>query len=39
MLICRNAEEVHGQRKVGNPWYRWSDERPRQLYDEIQLLH
>ena len=20
MLICRNAEGVHGQRKVGNPW-------------------
>jgi len=20
MLICRNAEEVHGQRRVGNPW-------------------
>jgi len=22
MLICRNAEEVHGQRKVGNSWCR-----------------
>jgi len=22
MLICRNAEGVHGQRKVGNPWVR-----------------
>jgi len=21
MLICRNAEGVHGKRKVGNPWY------------------
>jgi len=21
MLICRNVEGVHGQRKVGNPWY------------------
>jgi len=21
MLICRNAEEVHGQRKVGNAWF------------------
>jgi len=20
MLICRNADWVHGQRKVGNPW-------------------
>jgi len=20
MLICGNAEGVHGQRKVGNPW-------------------
>ena len=20
MLICRNTEGVHGQRKVGNPW-------------------
>jgi len=20
MLICRNAEGVHGKRKVGNPW-------------------
>jgi len=20
MLICRNAEGVHGQRNVGNPW-------------------
>jgi len=20
MVICRNAEWVHGQRKVGNPW-------------------
>jgi len=22
MVICRNAEEVHGQRKVGNPCMR-----------------
>jgi len=22
MVICRNAEEVHGQRKVGSPWAR-----------------
>ena len=22
MFICRNAEGVHGQRKVGNPWSR-----------------
>jgi len=22
MLICPNAEGVHGQRKVGNPWYK-----------------
>jgi len=22
MLICRNAEGVHGKSKVGNPWYR-----------------
>jgi len=22
MLICRNADEVHGQRNVGNPGYR-----------------
>jgi len=22
MLICRNAEGVHGQRKVGKPWHR-----------------
>ena len=22
MLACRNAEGVHVQRKVGNPWYR-----------------
>jgi len=22
MLICRNAEGVHGQRKVYNPWRR-----------------
>jgi len=22
MLICRNADGVHGQRKVGNPWAR-----------------
>jgi len=22
MLICRNAEWVHGQRKVENPWFR-----------------
>jgi len=22
MLICRNSERVHGQRKVGNPWFR-----------------
>jgi len=22
MLICRNAEGVHGQRNVGNPWVR-----------------
>jgi len=22
MLICRNAEGVHGKRKVGNPWAR-----------------
>jgi len=21
MLICPNAEGVHGQRKVGKPWY------------------
>jgi len=21
MLICRNAEGVHGKKKVGNPWY------------------
>jgi len=21
MLICRNVEGVHCQRKVGNPWY------------------
>ena len=20
MLICRNAEGVHGKKKVGNPW-------------------
>jgi len=20
MLICQNAEGIHGQRKVGNPW-------------------
>jgi len=24
MLICRNAEGVHGQRKVGNCWWRRS---------------
>jgi len=24
MLICGNAETVHGQRKVGNPWSRVS---------------
>jgi len=24
MLICRNAEGVHGQRKVGNCWCRRS---------------
>ena len=23
MLICRNAEGVHGNRKVGNPCARW----------------
>jgi len=22
MLICRNAEGVHGWKKVGNPWFR-----------------
>jgi len=22
MLICRNAEGVHGKKNVGNPWYR-----------------
>jgi len=22
MLICRNAEGVQGQRKVGNPWFK-----------------
>jgi len=22
MLICRNAQGVHGQKKVGNPWFR-----------------
>jgi len=22
MLICRNAKEVHSQRKFGNPWCR-----------------
>ena len=22
MFICRNAEEVHGKQKVGNPWFR-----------------
>jgi len=22
MLICRDAERVHGQRKVGNVWFR-----------------
>jgi len=21
MLLCRNAEGVHGQRNVGNPWF------------------
>jgi len=26
MIICRNAEGVHGQRKVGNPWARpWNN--------------
>jgi len=24
MLVCRNAEGVHGQEKVGNPWFRTS---------------
>jgi len=24
ILICRNAEGVHGQRKVGNAWFRRS---------------
>jgi len=23
MIICRNAEGVHGQRKFGDPCYRW----------------
>jgi len=22
MLICRNAEGVHGKKKVGNPWFK-----------------
>jgi len=27
MLICWNAEEVHGQRTVGNPWSNaWASE-------------
>jgi len=24
MLICRNAKGVRGQRRVGNPWSRFS---------------
>jgi len=33
MFICQNAEGVHGQRKVENPWYRGSQKRPRALFE------
>jgi len=38
MLICWNAEGVHGQKKVGNPWSSWciqwkDNALPKKLYE------
>jgi len=30
MLICRNAEAEHGQRRVANPWSRLQQPQPGQ---------
>jgi len=27
MLICWNAEGVHGKRQVGNPWSKYSNDQ------------
>jgi len=27
MLVCRNAEGVHGKKKVGNPWAKATAEK------------
>jgi len=35
--ICRNAEGLHGMKKVGNPWFRGLDNRSiAHLEDNVQ---